>query len=253
MAVREKLQSSKGSSGRMPGNSSVRQASSGRVSWNEDNDVVTASQVMATSSGVGGPVSSTSNGVGFLASPTQNQFLAQQNRNIRQQYMMNRASNCQEQILVSSSKRKSPVKLMTPVKVVPSSDVHHQTTKEEVRELYRKLFMTIDVSREKHYKEIGMKPRVNKSQVVDEAIVVVERYKRKEQQLQYISKLMRAWNEKLIACYQVLNNCVPVSDMASPATKKRKIETVDNVMKAYQTSVCHQVAQKLEEQQREGE
>jgi len=51
----------------------------------------------------------------------------------------------------------------------------------------------------------GIKPRVNKREVVEEGIEVIEKLKKRDKQLEYLKKLLNMWNKKLNLAHKVIH------------------------------------------------
>lgn len=125
-------------------------------------------------------------------------------------------------------------------------------TSQELKELYRNLFYENVPNRRGHFQMKGIKPRVNKFETVQEAIDVIGELKKRDGQLAYISKLMAVWNKKLELCRKVIMKEIE----PEPTTDGKNVSTVVNdVLKAYQSSICYRIQEALtnKESQRESD
>ena len=102
----------------------------------------------------------------------------------------------------------------------------------ELKELYRNLFFINRPERRPYYQKMGMKPRVNKQLVLEEAIDVIEKEEKKFRQLQYAHKLSILWQRKLYLCKKVITGETKIPN----ASLKDIIESVEKVLKTYQDS-----------------
>ena len=75
----------------------------------------------------------------------------------------------------------------------------------QLRELYRRLYFENKPERRAECAQKGIKPRVNKREVVEEGIEVIEKLKKRDKQLEYLKKLLNMWNKKLNLAHKVIH------------------------------------------------
>ncbi|XP_074592957.1 uncharacterized protein LOC141848791 isoform X2 [Brevipalpus obovatus] len=108
---------------------------------------------------------------------------------------------------------------------VAESDIKN-CKKQELREAYRNLYLENKPERKSACLKSRIKPRVNKKAAVEESIRIIKNLTKREKQLEYIKKLLTAWNRKLTMAATVIN------DKGHP----KAADVVNNVLKTYQSS-----------------
>lgn len=81
-----------------------------------------------------------------------------------------------------------------------SCNVERQTKIERLKELYRALYYSNDPIRKRVCFEKMIKPRVNKKEVIEEAITTIQELQHKQQMIHKMQQLMKLWNKELQIC-----------------------------------------------------
>ncbi|KAI1301630.1 hypothetical protein HDE_02825 [Halotydeus destructor] len=120
--------------------------------------------------------------------------------------------------------------------VSPEKKVFPEPTpdkKKGIKEIYRMLFYENLPKRRAEYAQKGIKPRVNKKQVIEEGVTVIRELEESQLIMSRAKDLMQGWNNKLQQCVKVLSH----TESKEPIEKR--VQVVESVLARYRDSVAY--------------